>query len=96
MRLATRTRTTRTRSSVVATDKAGLTGMEDVEIVEVTNVSEDGTVTLSPDQPAIGRPVTAMLDEPDTEVSGLRVAVAEFAIPALMTDFDEHRGCHRV
>ena len=57
--------------SVVATDKAGLTGMEDVEIV-VTDVAEDGTVTVSPGQPAIGRPVTATLSEPDTEVSGLK------------------------
>ena len=57
--------------SVVATDKAGLTGMADVEIV-VTDVAEDGTVTVSPDQPAIGRPVTATLNEPDTEVSGLK------------------------
>ena len=57
--------------SVVATDKAGLTGMADVEIV-VSDVSEDGTVTVSPGQPAIGRPVTATLSEPDTEVSGLK------------------------
>ena len=57
--------------SVVATDKAGLTGMADVEIV-VTDVSEDGTVTVSPGQPAIGRPVTATLSEPDTEVSDLK------------------------
>ena len=33
---------------------------------------EDGTVTVSPGQPAIGRPVTATLSEPDTEVSGLK------------------------
>ena len=57
--------------SVVATDKAGLTGMADVEI-EVEDVPEDGTVTVSPGQPAIGRPVTATLSEPDTEVSGLK------------------------
>ena len=57
--------------SVVATDADGLAGMADVEIV-VTDVSETGTVTLSPDQPAIGRVVTATLDEPDTEVSGLK------------------------
>ena len=57
--------------SVVATDKAGLAGMADVEIV-VTDVAEVGTVTVSPDQPAIGRPVTATLNEPDTEVSGLK------------------------
>ena len=57
--------------SVVATDKAGLTGMADVEIV-VMDVAEDGTVTVSPGQPAIGRPVTATLSEPDTEVSDLK------------------------
>ena len=57
--------------SVVATDKAGLTGMADVEIV-VEDVPEDGTVTVSPGQPAIGRPVTATLSEPDTEVSDLK------------------------
>ena len=57
--------------SVVATDKAGLTGMADVEI-EVEDVPEDGTVTVSPGQPAIGRPVTATLSEPDTEVSDLK------------------------
>ena len=50
---------------VVATDKAGLTGMLEVS-VEVTNVKEDGTVTLSPAQPAVGMPITATLDDPDT------------------------------
>ena len=57
--------------SVVATDDDGLAGMANVEIV-VTDVSEAGTVKLSTSQPAIGRPVTATLDEPDTDVSGLK------------------------
>ena len=43
-------------------------GMAEVKIV-VTDVLEDGTVTLSPDQPAIGRPITATLSDPDTDVS---------------------------
>ena len=51
--------------SVVATDKAGLTGMVEVS-VEVTNVKEDGTVSLDTVQPAVGQPITATLSDPDT------------------------------
>ena len=57
--------------SVVATDKAGLMGMEDVTIT-VTEVPEDGKVTLSTTQPAVGRPITAMLSDPDNNETGLQ------------------------
>ena len=56
---------------VIATDKAGLTGMEDVRVV-VTNVAEDGKVILSTDQPAVGQPITAMLDDPDNNETGMK------------------------
>ena len=56
---------------VVATDKAGLMGMEDVTIT-VTEVPEDGTVTLSTTQPAVGQPITAMLSDPDNNETGLQ------------------------
>ena len=51
--------------TVVATDKAGATGELEVT-VEVTNVIEDGSVNLSTDDPAVGVPITATLDDPDT------------------------------
>ena len=56
--------------TVIATDKAGLTGEMKVTVA-VTDVLEDGTVVLSTQQPAIGVPITATLDEPDTEVMGV-------------------------
>ena len=59
------------RVSVVATDKAGLPGMVDVSI-EVTNVVEDGSVSLSTIQPAAGMPITATLDDPDTGETGMK------------------------
>ena len=38
--------------------------------VNVTNVDETGTVTLSPDQPRVGVEVTASLEDPDGSISG--------------------------
>ena len=55
--------------TVVATDDEGLAGMLEVTIV-VMDVAEEGTVTLSTDQPAVGVPVTATLMDPDTRVTG--------------------------
>ena len=40
-------------------------------VVRVTNVDEDGTVTLSPTKPSIGEPLTASLSDPDGAVSGV-------------------------
>ena len=57
--------------SVVARDKAGLTGMVDLTIM-VADVQEDGTVSLSTNQPAVGRPVTAALKDPDGNATGLK------------------------
>ena len=56
---------------VVVTDndaKKKLTAMRDVTVT-VTNVDENGTVTLSTEQPKIGIELTAMLDDPDGVVA---------------------------
>ena len=55
--------------NVVAEDVDGLTDMLAVTI-EVTNVDEDGDVTLSTDQPAIGVPITARVSDPDNGITG--------------------------
>ena len=47
---------------------AGTTAMEEVTI-EVTNVEEPGTVTLSTLQPQVGVQITATLDDPDNEAA---------------------------
>ena len=57
--------------TVVATDndtKQKLTAMRGVTIT-VTNVDEDGTVTLSSEQPKIGIELTATLEDPDGVVA---------------------------
>ena len=46
------------------TDKLGAVGQKSVRIA-VLNVDEMGTLTLSPEQPRDGRPVTATLTDPD-------------------------------
>ena len=55
--------------NVVAEDVDGLTDMLAVTI-KVTNVDEDGDVTLSTDQPAIGVPITATVSDPDNGITG--------------------------
>ena len=55
--------------NVVAEDGDGLTDMLAVTI-EVTDVIEDGDVTLSTDQPAIGVPITARVSDPDRNITG--------------------------
>ena len=55
--------------NVVAEDVDGLTDMLAVTIT-VTNVDEDGDVTLSTDQPAIGVPITAKVSDPDNGITG--------------------------
>ena len=50
--------------TVVVTDSKGNTDEQDVT-VKVTNMEEDGTVTLSTLQPRVGFPVTATLADPD-------------------------------
>ena len=50
--------------TVVATDSKKATAMRDVTIT-ITNVDEAGTVTLSSEQPKIGIPLTATLEDPD-------------------------------
>ena len=50
--------------TVVVTDSKGNTDEQDVT-VKVTNVEEDGMVTLSTLQPRVGFPVTATLSDPD-------------------------------
>ena len=56
--------------TVVATDSGGQTASRDVT-VRVTNVEEEGTVTLSSLQPEVGVALTASLTDPDGEISGL-------------------------
>ena len=54
--------------TVVVTDSKKLTAMRDVTIT-ITNVDEDGTVTLSSEQPKIGIALTATLEDPDGVVA---------------------------
>ena len=54
--------------TVTATDTAGATGTISVRI-DVNNLDEAGTVTLSSQQPLVAFPLTATLDDPDN-VSG--------------------------
>ena len=54
--------------NVVATDEDGLTGMLAVTIT-VNNVDEDGSVSLSSIQPAIGRALTASVSDPDNGIT---------------------------
>ena len=54
---------------VVAT-VGGMSGTRDVKVM-VTNVEEDGTVTLNRTQPRAGVSVTATLTDPDGSISGL-------------------------
>ena len=55
--------------TVRATDPDGADDTISVTVA-VTNVDEDGTVTLSEMRPRVGRPVTASLDDPDGGVTG--------------------------
>ena len=60
--------------TVVATD-AGVDGKnkmaaERAVVVTVTNVDEDGTVTLSTEQPKVGIALTATVEDPDGVVAG--------------------------
>ena len=55
--------------TVVAT-VAGMSGTRDVRVT-VTNVEEDGVVTLNRTTPRVGLPVTATLTDPDGSISGL-------------------------
>ena len=57
--------------TVVAEDLAGLTGKMSL-VIMVGNMNEGGTVELSSNQPAVGRPVTATLKDPDTGQTGLK------------------------
>ena len=55
---------------VVARDDAGHRSETSVTVV-VTNVNEDGSVTLSSIQPAVGTPLTATVTDPDGEVTNV-------------------------
>ena len=56
--------------TVEATDAVGNTGTKDVKVT-VTNVNEDGTVTMSQRQPRVGVPITASLTDLDGDVSNV-------------------------
>ena len=56
--------------TVTATDSTGNTASRDVT-VNVTNVDETGTLTLSTLQPEAGTPMRAELSDPDGSISGL-------------------------
>ena len=56
--------------TVAATDPDNNRGEKSVE-VRVTNVDEDGEVTLSAVQPRVGVPLTASLTDPDGGVHGI-------------------------
>ena len=55
--------------TVVVTDSKGNTDEQEVT-VKVTNMEEDGMVTLSTLQPRVGFPVTATLADPDNITAG--------------------------
>ena len=56
--------------TIVATDPELATGSI-VVTVNVTNVDEDGMVSLSPTQPSIGTPITATVMDPDGTPAGV-------------------------
>ena len=60
--------------TVGAKDDDDIRGTRDVE-VKVTNVNEDGTVTLSAVQPRVGVPLTASLTDIDGPVTSRQMAV---------------------
>ena len=62
--------------SIIATDDDGATGKRDVTIT-VSNIDEAGTVSLSPIQPAIGRPLMATLTDPRRRRKQPQVAVVQ-------------------
>ena len=62
--------------NVVSTDEDGLTGMQAVT-VEVTNLDEDGSVSMSTTQPTLGRAVTASVSDPDGGINDRKLAVGE-------------------
>ena len=57
--------------TVVVTDSDGMKAMRYVT-VKVMNLDEDGTVTLSSQQPRVGVPFTAELTDKDGDVTGLK------------------------
>ena len=57
--------------TLVVTDSKGNTDEQDVT-VKVTDIEEDGVVTLSTLQPRVGFPVTATLADPDNVDCGQR------------------------
>ena len=57
--------------TIVATDKKDLTGERPLTI-NVMNMDEDGTVTLSTIQPGVGQEITAMLTDPDMGTTGMK------------------------
>ena len=50
---------------VIATDTAGGTAVTGQITINLDNVEEPGTVTLSSLQPLVATPLTATLDDPD-------------------------------
>ena len=56
--------------TVEATDAVSNTGTKNVKIT-VTNVDEDGTVTMSQLQPRVGVAITASVTDPDGDVSNV-------------------------
>ena len=70
--------------TVGATDNDGNRGTKDIE-VKVTNLNEDGTVTMSAVQPRVGVPLTASLTDIDGRSIRRHVAVEqEQALPYSM------------
>ena len=74
--------------TVVATDSDGQTDEMDVTVT-VTNVEEDGTVTLSLLQPRIGTALTATLTDIDGAVSDVKWQWAKSTSQSSFVDIDE-------
>ena len=68
--------------TVNVTDSNGMSDSRDV-VVEVENVNEDGTITLSHLQPEVGSPFTATLTDPD---GGVRDVTWQWATCANRSD----------
>ena len=57
--------------TIITADNEGATS-ELPLVITVMNVNEDGKVTLSTTQPAVGQPVTATLTDPDMKISEVK------------------------
>ena len=75
--------------TVITADNEGATS-ELPLVITVMNVNEDGKVTLSTTQPAVGQPITATLTDPDMKISEVKWQWERSELPT--TGFIDIRG----